>query len=207
MSIRLQAVAAFFAVLLLTSCSQAPKNTMASGKAEPDTTNGAGGPVSGKTAFWEMYKSAHAWAPDLTPLSLESKAMPGAKNDAGKAEMWSATFGSLSKHEARTFSYAVAAHPPDIARGITVGRALPWGGPSRDAMPFISDDFKIDSDAAYKAAYTKAAAWVEKHPDKQATLTLGNASRFPAPVWYVFWGDKKMGYAVYVNAKTGAVIK
>lgn len=206
MPIRLQAVAAFLALLFLTSCSQAPQ-PMAGSKAEADTTAASTGPVSGKTAFWEMYKSAHTWAADLTPLSLESKAVAGAKNDAGKAVMWSATFGSLSKHEARTFSYAVAAHPPDIVKGITVGHGIPWGGPSHDAMPFDSSDFKIDSDAAYQTAYTKAAAWVEKHPDKQATLTLGNASRFPAPVWYVFWGDKKLGYAVYVNAKTGAVIK
>jgi hypothetical protein len=209
MCIRLQAVAALFAALLLTSCSQGPQTTLASTKPAPETTNGAASaePVSGKTAFWEMYKSAHAWAADMTPLSLESKTVPGAKNDAGKAAMWSATFGSLSKHEARTFSYAVAAHPPDIAKGITVGHAIPWGGPTHEALPFDSGDFKIDSDAAYKTAYTKAAAWVEKHPDKQATLTLGNASRFPAPVWYVLWGDKKLGYAVFVNAKTGAVIK
>lgn len=205
MRIRLQAVA-FLALLLLTSCSQEPKNMMASTKTEADNA-AASGPISGKTAFWEMYKSAHAWAPDLTPLSLESKEMPGVKNEAGKAEMWSATFGSLSKHEARTFTYAVAAHPPDVPKGVTVGHGMPWGGPSQTAMPFDSGDFKIDSDAAYKAAYTKAAAWVDKHPDKQAQLTLGNASRFPAPVWYVLWGDKKLGYAVYVNAKTGAVIK
>lgn len=207
MGIRLQFVAAFLALIFLTSCSQSSQNTMASSKAETDTTAAPSGPVSGKTAFWEMYRSAHTWAPDLMPLSLESKPMPGVKNDAGDAEVWSATFGSLSKHEARTFSYAVAAHPPDIPKGITVGNGIPWGGPSRDAMPFVSDDFKIDSDAAYKAAYAKAAPWLEKHPDKQAALTLGNASRYPAPVWYVLWGDKKMGYAVYVNAKTGAVIK
>lgn len=207
MRIRLQFVAAFLAPLLLISCSQGPQKTLASSNSEADTTAASSGPVSAKTAFWEMYRSAHTWAPDLMPLSLESKAVPGVKNNAGDAEVWSATFGSLSKHEARTFSYAVAAHPPDIPKGITVGNGIPWGGPSRDAMPFASDDLKVDSDAAYKAAYAKAAPWIEKHPDKQATLTLGNASRYPAPVWYVLWGDKKLGYAVYVNAKTGAVLK
>lgn len=206
MCIRLQAVAAFLALLLLTSCSQEPKTTQAS--TNPDnTTATAAGPVTGKTAFWEMYKSAHAWAPDLTALSLENKTVPGEKKEPGKAEVWSATFGSLSKHEARTFSYAVAAHPPDVPKGITVGHAIPWGGPSHDALPFYSSDFSVDSDAAYKTALGQAEPWLKKHPDKEARLTLGNSSRFPAPVWYVFWGDKKLGYAVYVNAKTGAVIK
>jgi hypothetical protein len=206
MRIRLQAVAAFLTLLFLTSCSQEPKTTQAS--TNPDTASAtASGPVTGKAAFWEMYKSAHAWAPDLTALSLENKTVPGEKNEAGKSEVWSATFGSLSKHEARTFSYAVAAHPPDIPKGITVGHGIPWAGPSHDALPFYSSDFNVDSDAAYKTALGQAEPWLKKHPDKEARLALGNSSRFPAPVWYVFWGDKKLGYAVYVNAKTGAVIK
>jgi hypothetical protein len=206
MRICLRVVAAFLALLLLTSCSQDPKTTQASSN-QGTAASAPSGPVSGKTAFWEMYKSAHAWAPDLTALSLENKTVPGEKNEDGKAEMWSATFGSLSKHEARTFSYAVVAHPPDIPKGITVGRAIPWGGPSHDALPFYSSDFSVDSDAAYKTALAQAEPWLKKHPDKEARLTLGNSSRFAAPVWYVFWGDKKLGYAVYVNAKTGAVVK
>ena len=39
-----------------------------------------------------------------------------------------------------------------------------------------------------------------------ASLFLGKAARFPAPVWYIQWGTAKSGYAVYVNATTGEVI-
>jgi hypothetical protein len=207
MRIREHALAGFFAALLLTCCFQDPNTAQASTSQGKDNNATAAAPVSGKTAFWEMYKAAHSWATDLTPLSLENKSIPGMPNDSGKAAVWSATFGSLKRHEARTFTYAVAAHPPDIAKGISVGRGIPWGGPSRDALPFDSSDFSVDSDAAYKTAYSQASAWLAKHPGKEARLTLGNASRFPAPVWYVLWGDKKSGYAIFVNAKTGAVIK
>lgn len=197
---RLQVLCLSLAALLLTSCSRESQTTHASTTAAAGTSATAIGPVPAKTAFWEMYKSAHRWTPDVMPLSVESRTLPGLKNGDGRAEMWSATFGSLSKHEAATFSYAVA-------KGITAGNPVPWSGPAHEALPFDSSDFSIDSDEAYKTALAKAEPWVKAHPGRDVTLTLGNASRFPAPVWYVLWGDKKSGYAVLVNAKTGAVIK
>jgi hypothetical protein len=179
--------------------------------AEPDsaakTTPTPAGPVSGKTAFWEMYKSAHSWAGDLVPLALESKSVPGMKNEGGKAAMWSATFGSPSRREARTFSYSVVASPPDIYKGVTVGNAMPWSGPTPTAQTFTTSEFAVDSEAAYTAASAQAAPWTKSHPDKEVSLTLGNASRFKAPVWYVLWGDKKSGYSVLVDAKSGSVVK
>lgn len=203
-------VAVFVAMLSLVSCSETSKDKATEKKPAAASTSAetaASGPVSGKTAFWQMYKSAHSWSADLVPLSLESKTIPGIKNDAGKAAMWSATFGSHTKREARTFTFAVAAHGSDVIKGVTVGRALPWNGPRQDALAIDTADLSVDSDAAFKAALAEASAWVSKHPDKEVSVTLGNASRFPAPVWFVMWGDKKSGYAVYVNAKTGAVIK
>jgi len=197
-------VAAMVAVLFMTACSQAPNS---SGDNQATQASTPRGPVSGKTAFWEMYKSAHSWAGDLVPLALQSKMVPGIKNNAGKAAMWSATFGSASRHEARTLSYSVASHPPDIYQGVTVGRALPWAGPTREALPFQTSEFAVDSDAAYKTALSAAAAWVKKHPDQEVSFALGNASRFSGPAWYVHWGSEKSGYAVFVNAATGSVIK
>jgi len=40
-------------------------------------------------------------------------------------------------------------------------------------------------------------------PVRMPSLAMGNASRFDGPVW----GDQKSGYAVYVSAKSGAVVK
>ncbi|HEX7288817.1 MAG TPA: hypothetical protein VF532_21720 [Candidatus Angelobacter sp.] len=203
-------VAVFVAMLSLVSCSETPSVKSAETKPENTTKaaeTAANDPVSGKTAFWQMYKSAHSWSADLVPLSLESKTMAGMKSEAGRSMMWTATFGSLTKREARTFTFAVAAHGPDVIKGVTVGRALPWSGPRQDALAIDTSDLSVDSDAAFKAALAEASAWVSKHPDKQVSVTLGNDSRFPAPVWLVMWGDRKLGYAVHVNAKTGAVVK
>ncbi|HEV8492075.1 MAG TPA: hypothetical protein VGR76_07380, partial [Candidatus Angelobacter sp.] len=199
---RFKAAAALVCILFLTSCSHTPQASP-KGEAEAAKPTVSGSPVSGKTAFWEMYKSAHAWATDLVPLTLESKTVAGVKNESGKAAVWTATFGSPRKHEARTFTYAVAAQPPDIAKGVSVGRGLSWSGPTQSTLSFATSDFSVDSDGAYQTALAQAQAaeWVKRHPGKEPALAMGNASRFDGPVWLVHWGDQKSGYAVYVSAK------
>jgi|SRR5579859_508196 len=187
------------AVLFLASCSQAPKAA-----ANPDAAaQNAAGAVSAKSAFWDAYKSAHSWARDLVPIAIESKSVA----TGGKAQVWAATFASPAKRQARVFTYATSAQKPDLFKGVNVGRVINWGGPSSDALPFFSDDFSVDSEAAYKTALAKADPWLKKHPDKPVSLALGNTSRFNGPVWYVLWGSQKEGYAVYVSAKTGEVVK
>lgn len=191
------------AVLLITACSEPPKETPATNEASGPAT-----PIPGKKAFWEMYKSAYSWANDMVPLKLESKELPGIKNDGGNAGMWSATFGSFRKHQYLVITYAVAPNPPDIYKGNNVGHPVPWGGPARDAMPFQGSDLVVDSDAAYKTALAQADSWLKKHPDKPISFQLANnPTRFATPVWYVLWGDNKSGYSVFVNAKTGDVAK
>jgi len=191
------------AVLLLAACSEAPKEKEATTE-KPFPSD----PVTGKTAFWELYKSAHSWAADLVPLKLESKTAAGKTNEAGKAAIWVGTFGSPKRREAILITYAIAANPPDTLKGINVGHPFPWSGPTDQALAFQTSDLSVDSDAAYKTASDQASAWLKKHPDKtEATFALGHASRFPAPVWYVQWGDNKNGYGAFINAKTGEVAK
>lgn len=198
---------ALFVTLILAACESPKPSGDAKSGAVATTTPTTPVPVAGKTAFWEMYKSAHSWAADLVPLALESRSVAGVKNETGKAGMWTATFGSPSRREARVFSYSVVASPPDIYKGVTVGKSLPWNGPTPTALSFTTSEFAVDSEAAYKTAAAEAAAWTKSHPDKEVSFTLGNAARFKGPVWYVMWGEKKSGYAVFVDARTGTVVK
>src|SRR5215471_2712470 len=130
------------AVLLLTACSETPKTDSTSGGDSVPST-----PVTGKTAFWPMYKSAYAWASDMMPLKLESKDAPGSKSEPGKAGTWTATFGSTRRREAIEITYAIAPHPPEITKGINVGHPFPWSGPTSDALAIKTSDFSVDSDA------------------------------------------------------------
>lgn len=163
-------------------------------------------PVAAKTAFWEMYKPARSWATDLLVLSLGSAEVPGVKSEAGKFGAWTAVFVSPGRKEARTFTYSATAKG-NTPKGVSAGAAQRWTGSTPQSRAFRVNDFAIDSDAAYQAALGKAGAWVKQHPDKKAVLSLGSASRFSGPVWYVMWGSKTAGYGVFVDAMSGAVIK
>jgi hypothetical protein len=198
------------AAIGLSACSPEPaKTTEAKTDTEAVAAKAPAGPpepVLAKTAFYEMYTPAHAWAADLVPISLKSGQVAGIKNAEGKAGLWTAVFGSPSQHAARTYTYAVADELPNITKGIKADDSGPWAGPTTAVMTFQTSDFTIDSDAAYKAAAAKAGDWLKENPDKPVSFVLGAASRFPAPVWYVVFGSAKSGFAAIVDASTGNII-
>lgn len=204
---RCSVTATAIAALLVSGCS--PSNTTsASTQPAANATTAPAELVTAKTAFWPMYKSALAWSSDAQTIRISAKEMPGFKNQAGKAALWEATFGSPSKHQYRVYTYAIAAAPPDIHKGAAAGLALPWAGQTREAMPIDPTVFNIDSDAAYQASVKDAAAWLAKNQDKPlSSIELGNTYSFKSPVWYVAWGDKKAGYIALVNATSGTLYK
>lgn len=194
------------AAILLSSCSEAPPpSTKAETEAKKEAAKPAGA-VAARLAYFEMYKVARTWAPDLLTLNLKSGEVPNIKNEDGKAGLWTAVFVSPSKKEARTFSWAVADSGPDIHKGMNISDKQTWGGATPTSKAFVNGEFLVDSDAAYKTASDKAAGWLKTHPGVKYTMTLGNSSRFPAPVWYIMWGSAKDGYFTYVNATTGAIV-
>ena len=196
------------AVLVLSGCSNSGSSTPSSQPAAATPAAAAPEIVSGKTAFWEMYKTAHAWAADAQPIRLTMKDVPGFKNAGGKAGRWEAVFGSTSLGSYRTFTYSIADALPTISKGVAAGLALPWAGPTRDAMPIDTSMFSIDSDAAYTAAATDAAEILKKQPKLEVTaMEAGDTYKFSAPVWYILWGTKKAGYAAIVDASSGKVMK
>jgi hypothetical protein len=186
----LLAATAVAAVVAMTACSEAPTPTEIE-KAQVETKQEPAKPpepVAAQTAFYEMYKPARTWAPDLLALSLISNEVPSMKSEDGK------------------FPYSVVDDGTTVRKGVNVGGAESWSGATPKSSPFQTTGFVVNSDAAYKTAYAKAEGWVTKHPGKKVAFSLGSAARFPAPVWFIIWGDTKSGYAVYVNATTGAVI-
>src|SRR5579884_2999531 len=144
-------------------------------------------PVAAKEAYYEMYTPARKWSQDIQGVSLVSGELPGVKNADGKAGCWTAVFGSPSLRQARTFVYCVADSLPAYTKGVKEEGTDAWA-PNAKAMPFENTDFKIDSDAAYKTAAGKAGDWLKDHADKELVMTLGNATRYPNPVWYFLWG-------------------
>lgn len=207
----LKAALCVTAVLGLVACSSSEPTKTAETKTEDAAKKAPAGPpqpIVAKTAFYEMYTPAHAWAPDLLPLSLRSSEVAGVKNADGKAGVWIAVFGSTSLMMARQYTYSVADQLPSISKGVKAEEAVPWRGPTTVAQTFQTSDFMIDSDAAYKTAADKAAEWLKDpaNASKPWSMSLGSAARFPSPVWYVVFGTEKSGYQAYISATTGSVI-
>jgi hypothetical protein len=200
------------AAIGLAACSSDTTNTTGT-KTDAETAAkqvpaGPPQPIAAKAAFWEMYTPAHGWAADLVPISLKSGEVAGVKNADGKAGVWTAIFASPSQHAARTYVYSVADELPDITKGVRANLAEAWRGPTAAVMPFQTGDFTTDSEAAYKAAAAKAADWLKQkdNAEKPVSLSLGAASRFPAPVWVILFGSSKGGFLTVVNASTGEVL-
>ena len=117
--------------------------------------------------------------------------------------MWTAEFVSDSQKERRTFTYAVAAHPPDVYKGVIIGKPLPWNG-SRDIVPFGMGQVTVDSDAALKAATTDAAKFLKEHPEKNPTISLKELARYQGvPTWIIFWGNDKLGFRSFISGIDG----
>jgi hypothetical protein len=198
--------------ITLAACSSQPTNTSAAtpdaGVAAKQVPAGPPEPVPAKTAYWEIYKPAHAWAADLLPLGVKSGEVAGVKNADGKAGVWTVVFASPSKRQQRTYTYSVADQLPDISKGVREGFPEPWAGPTKDVMVFQSSDFSVDSDAAYKTAASKAETWLKEkdNAEKPVSMNLGAAQRFPAPVWAVTFGSSKSGYLALVNATNGEIM-
>ncbi len=199
---------AIVAAVVLSGCSGTPNTEKTEKKVEPVAKKEPAKPeaITAQRAYYELYKPARTWAPDLLALSVVSGEAPNIKNEGGKAGVWTATFVSPSRKEARTFTYAVVDSGPNIQQGVNISNALPWGGATPASKPFSNTEFAVDSDAAYKVAVEKAESWLKTHPNEKVSLRLGNASRFAAPVWYVMWGTTKNGYAALVNATTGTLV-
>jgi hypothetical protein len=197
-------------VLGLTACSSEPAKT-AEVKTDTEAAKKPAGPaepVTGKTAFYEMYTPARSWATDIVPISLRSGEVAGVKNADGKAGTWTAVFGSSSLHSARTYMYSVAEALPSIAKGVKAEGTESWAGPTTAVMTFQTSDFTVDSDAVYKTVAAKAADWLKNpaNASKPVSMSLGAAQRYPAPVWYVLLGTSTDGFASLVNASTGNII-
>ncbi len=202
--------AATVAALLFAGCnsSSTPAVSDNSTAAKP-AAEAPALPVTGKTAYYPLYKSAFSWSPDVVLMKIAAKDLTGFKKEGGKAAVWEVTFAAPSKHLMRVDTYSIATVLPDIHKGGTEGLPLQWAGETRDAMPVQISSSTVDSDAAYQAAAADAAEWLKKNPEKPLTdIELGATAKLPDPFWYIVWGDEKSGgYREVVDATTGKVLK
>lgn len=202
----LKAATVLAAVLIMTACSSEAPKTETKATEAPKEPAFPTEPVAAKTAFYEMYRPTRQWATDVEILSMASSDVPGVKVADGKAPMWTAVFVSPSLNEDRTVTYSIADHD-NVPKGVNMNPAERWSGPTPKSQPFATVDFQTNSDAAFETALPKAKeAFLKTHPNKAVSFLLGKNAKFANPVWYILWGDNKLGYSVFVNATTGQLM-
>ena len=191
-----------------TSTVEAPAEEAGADAAETETAQ-VEAPVSGVTAYWEMYELAFQWSSDLQPLWLRSGTVEAPAESAdsqGLAPVWTAMFVSPSKREAREFTYRAVGEGMQ-RKGVSAKGAQAWSGPTDKGEPFSMGDVQLDSSEALAKAQPEAESWLKSHADAIPSFYLGKESRFPDPVWAVLWGPEGTGRLVIVNAKTGEIDK
>ena len=191
-------------ITTLIACSEVPKPGFEkTAKPSPPPS-----PVTGRFAFQRMFMQAKGWAADAQPLSLSALFLKQVPAEPGKCGAWQATFISLQKAKARTYTFSVV-DIGGIHEGVLAGREETWSGPHGQEQPFNPQALHIDSDAAYTAAAKESADFLKKNPSLPILFLLEQTPRFPNLAWRVIWGETfgSSHYSVFVDASTGRFLQ
>ncbi len=134
---------------------------------------------TGREAFQNAYIAAHNWAPDAKPFRLESQYTPDAPVAEGKAGIWRASFGSVSRKGMESFQWTGIVDP-NTEQGISHGSEDSYSPTNTSTETFDIAFLKVDSDKAYEVA--------EKHGGEK--LTKADAK---VPVFFVLDWDHQKG--------------
>jgi hypothetical protein len=184
-------------VLMPLGCSDQPE-VKAKKKVEP---------VTGQTALYRMYQVARSWAPDAEVLKMNSIHLTEVPAIRGEAGAWQAEFTSAAKSAQRSYTYSVVESEGNLHEGVFPGPEQSWGGPG--AQAFMVGAAKVDTDAAYQKALTKAGEYNSNNSKQTISFELGKQEGSENPVWRVIWGESAgtSGLSVLVDATTGEYIK
>jgi hypothetical protein len=165
-------------------------------------------PVTGQTALFRMYQVARSWAPDAAVLKMSSMHLSDVPDQPGKAGAWEATFVSQQRNSARSYTWSAIDEQPNLHKGVFAGSEQSYSG-SGPTQPFLIGAVKIDTDAAYETAKTKAVEYDKKHPNLPISFLLEHNTKFANPTWRVIWGESvgTSGFSVYVDATSGTFLE
>ena len=189
--------------LLLTACSTQPETAEKKQPPKPPE------PTTGLTAVFHMYQVARTWSPDAQVLKMTSAHLSDIPEVPGKAPAWEATFTSANLGKSRTYTDSIIEDLPSLHKGVFAGLEEAFSGARGENKPFLIIAAKIDTDAAYKTALTKAAAYEKANPGKPITFLLEKITRFPDPTWRVIWGESvgTSNFSIFIDASTGEYLE
>src|SRR5215467_10330303 len=140
--------ALFSSLLMLSACDTTPEPTKTE---EAKPTKKEPSLYSGMQAFNTMHALALKWAPDATPVRLESRVNSESNGQSGKSTVWRAGFISPGRHQLKFFVCSGSRLPDAPPYGVSSDIETPYEA-AVARMAFPSFLLKVDSDKAYEVA-------------------------------------------------------
>jgi hypothetical protein len=184
------------AVVLLNACSDAPVAKTPEKPPEPAT---------GRQAFYQTFPQAHTWSVDAQPLRVRSLELSELPADNGKAAAWEVTYVSQAKGRSRVYTWSAVEAAGNIHKGVFASQEESWR-PGGSDKPFVIQALKTDTPEVLQTAIAHSEAYFKNlGPKPHPKFVLECTSRYPDPVWRVYWGDSVSAaqWSVFINAVTG----
>lgn len=185
------------AAVLLSGCSETPVARAPEKPLEP---------LTGRQAFYQTYPQAHTWALDAEPMRVRSIPLAEMKTEGAKAAAWEVTYASQTKGRSRIYTWSAVEAQGGLHRGVFASQEESWRAGGADKA-FVIQAFKIDTPEALETAIAHSEVYFKNPaPKPQPKFVLEYTSRFPDPVWRVYWGDSVSAaeWSVFIDATTGA---
>ena len=186
--------------LVLLGCSEPAAPPKAK---EPEKPSEA---ITGRQAFQMTYPQARIWAADCQPIRIRSVNLTNPKSQDGRAGAWEIVYVSPSKGRQRSFTWSAIEAEGNLHKGVFGGLEEGWSGPRGQSQPFLVQALKVDTPEALKTAIAHSSEYLKKDGSKpQVSFLCELISRFPDPVWRVFWGESVSAaeWSIFVDASTG----
>jgi hypothetical protein len=158
--------------------------------------------LTGRSAFQQLYVSAHGWAFDARPYLLQSQVTGDNKGKDGKSALWRAAFASEMQRSSKPYMWSGVDSPDAPSRGVSPGQQDSYLPGNAFDVNFL----KVDSDKAFDAAQKHGG---DKIADSPVIYLLDWTRAENKLVWHVIYGNSRNDakLVVDVDASTGEFIR
>ena len=163
-------------------------------------------PLTGRSAFQQLYVAARGWAGDIRPYQLQSSAVGEYKGHDGKAAVWHAAFASASLRKSRPYTWSGIDSSDAPSRGVSPGTEDLYSPGNDFDLQFL----KIDSDKAFEIAQKHGGEKIlQAAPDLPVTYLLDWNRGSNNLVWHVIYGASRNDAKLIadVDATTGEFLR
>ena len=193
-----------------SGCGVGPTGRMP-GCCEAGRTGKAQRSESSRFADWPLWvlqdgRSAHTWARDAQPFSLESQVNSDSTGKDGKSAVWRAGFASPLSRATKPYSWSGTDAQDAPARGINNGSDSDYTPNNSNTQVFDPAFLKVDTDKVFQTAQKHGGEKIlTAAPNTPITYRVSWDRNTGKLIWHVNYGEGKL--VVEVDASSGDFIR